>query len=235
MRLTIHQPEHLPWAGLLNKISQVDCYVILDNVQFRKNYFQNRNKVCGNDELVWATLPLRKYTHSALINEILINKTDKLYQKWFRVISTCYSSFPFYSEIFPKIEECFNTKNDKLVDVNIEIIKFMLEYLDIKTCLIKSSDLQLSESHDATDVNLNICKCLNATQYLSGPSGKDYLDKRRFDRFGIEVQFHEFKPRSYSHPRNHFEPTISFIDAMMLYGPQSRDLILGDVNLAAKV
>jgi hypothetical protein len=235
MRLTIHQPEHLPWAGLLNKISQVDCYVILDNVQFRKNYFQNRNKVCGCDELIWATLPLRKYNHSALINEILINKTDKLYQKWFRVIATCYSGFPFFSEIFPKLEECFDQKTEKLSDVNIAIITFMLEYLNIKTCLIKSSDLELPVSNDATDVNLNICKSLRATHYLSGPSGKDYLDTSRFVRGGIQVQFHEFKPKQYNHPRNHFEPNISFIDAMMLYGRHSRNLIVNDSINVTKV
>jgi len=36
--VTIHQPEHLIWLGLIDKISKADEFVILDSVNFRKNY-----------------------------------------------------------------------------------------------------------------------------------------------------------------------------------------------------
>ena len=52
MIITIHQPEHLPWLGLLNKIAKADKFVILDSVQFEKNYFQNRNKILGTNTKV---------------------------------------------------------------------------------------------------------------------------------------------------------------------------------------
>jgi hypothetical protein len=46
--VAIHQPEHLPWLGFFNKIDQADLFVLLDVVQFRKNYFQNRNRILAH-------------------------------------------------------------------------------------------------------------------------------------------------------------------------------------------
>ena len=43
MTVTIHQPEHLPWLGLFNKIAKAELFVILDSVQYEKNYFLLRD------------------------------------------------------------------------------------------------------------------------------------------------------------------------------------------------
>ena len=36
MRVTIHQPQFLPWLGYLDKIDQADLFIVLDSVQFKK-------------------------------------------------------------------------------------------------------------------------------------------------------------------------------------------------------
>ena len=35
--LAAHQPQYLPWLGFFDKIAQADVFVLLDNVQFKKN------------------------------------------------------------------------------------------------------------------------------------------------------------------------------------------------------
>lgn len=222
MLVTIHQPEHLPWPGLLNKIMQADIFVLLDTVQYRKNYFQNRNKICTKDGIIWLSLPIEKFSHSTLIKDIQINKHDKHFAKWLRIIEDAYRGFPFYDSLQPTIKVIHSNANNYLSDFNISIIKFMLDYLDIETECVLASDLCLPKASDSTDANLSICKILGADKYLSGPSGKDYLQLERFHYSGIDVIFHEYSPPNYSHPYVGFMPGISFIDAMMLYGPESK-------------
>jgi hypothetical protein len=42
--IAIHQPQFMPWLGYFDKMGQVDAFVLLDNVQYKKNEFQNRNR-----------------------------------------------------------------------------------------------------------------------------------------------------------------------------------------------
>jgi len=58
MNTAIQQPEHIPWIGFFNKMAQCDLFVYLDNVQFKKRYFENRNKVISNGEVLWLTVPV---------------------------------------------------------------------------------------------------------------------------------------------------------------------------------
>src|SRR5205823_11747690 len=74
MLVTIHQPEHLPWLGFIDKARQADLLVLLDDVQFRKNYFQNRNRVRAAGGPVWVTVPvLTKGNADQEIREVQIN------------------------------------------------------------------------------------------------------------------------------------------------------------------
>jgi hypothetical protein len=231
MLVTIHQPEHLPWPGLLNKVMQVDKFVILDTVQYRKNYFHNRNKICTKGGIKWLTLPIEKYNHGTLIKDILIDRYDKHFAKWLRVLKLSYGDFPYYDDIRPAIELIYGSSDAHLASFNISLIKFMLDYLKIQTKCVLASELCLLNPTDATDMLLNICEALGAEKYLSGPSGKNYLDVDRFHSNGIDVIFHEYSPVSYKHPHACFTPGISFIDAMMLYGADSRQYLISNASL----
>ena len=59
MIVSIHQPEHLPWPGLISKASKSEIFVILDSVAFRKNYFQNRNAIHSQTGRKWLTIPVQ--------------------------------------------------------------------------------------------------------------------------------------------------------------------------------
>ncbi len=57
--IAIQQPEHLPWLGFFNKMLICDEYVFLDDVQFKKKYFENRNKIRTNQKEQWIIVPVR--------------------------------------------------------------------------------------------------------------------------------------------------------------------------------
>ena len=76
MFIAIQQPEHLPWIGFFNKMVQCDLYVYLDNVQFKKRYFENRNRIKTKDGVKWLTVSVwSKGQYTQKINEVIIDKT----------------------------------------------------------------------------------------------------------------------------------------------------------------
>jgi len=78
-----------------------------------------------------------------------------------------------------------------------------------------------------TNVNLNISQKLNADVYLSGPSGRDYLDTSAFERKGINVEFHNFDHPVYKQLSEPFIPNMSSVDLLFNYGPESQSLLIG--------
>ena len=58
MRVAISQPTYLPWLGYFDLIDQVDVFVLLDDVQFEKQSWQQRNRIKTPAGLQWLTVPV---------------------------------------------------------------------------------------------------------------------------------------------------------------------------------
>ncbi len=77
-----------------------------------------------------------------------------------------------------------------------------------------------------SDLVLNICKDLGATQYLSGPFGRDYLDLSRFQNNGIDVIFHDYQHPVYKQKSHQFKAYLSVVDLLFNEGPDSLNILL---------
>ena len=60
MIAAIMQPTYLPWAGYFNLINQVDIFFFLDDAQFAKQSWHNRNRILRNNKEVLITISLKK-------------------------------------------------------------------------------------------------------------------------------------------------------------------------------
>lgn len=239
MRITIHQPEHLPWIGFFHKIGIVDIYVALDNVQYRHKYFQNRNRIRGSSGEEWLNVPvLVKGRRPQLIEDVEINSTDKRWkQKNWKAIFLNYrksSYFARYSDYF----EVLYTKEWKfLADLNLNIIQNCMRFLGLNTKIVKAS--QLGVSGKGPQLLLDICKALNADIYVSGISGiagKGKVYEDDFSRYGIKVIYDEFHHPVYEQMRKPFMPCMSIIDLLFNHGAKSMDIINGTgVSVMKKV
>lgn len=58
MIVAIHQPQYLPWLGYIDKLDQADIFIFLVNVQYKKNEWQNRNRVKTAQGWQWMTVPI---------------------------------------------------------------------------------------------------------------------------------------------------------------------------------
>jgi hypothetical protein len=183
MRVSIHQPEHFPYMGFFQKMNSVDVFVILDNVKFTKNYYQNRNKMKTNaGQDLWFTVPVEKNADSKMIKDVMASNDPHWRRKLIRTIQ---DNLKFdASEIY---------KHEKLVDINMSSILWSMEKLKIETKLVMSSDLNVHGS--SSELLVNIIKNLGGSTYVSGPMGRNYLDMNLFE--GINVEF--FEPKVDNH------------------------------------
>jgi len=223
MRVTIHQPEHLPWLGFFHKMAQCDRYVILDNVQFTKNNFQNRNRLIDRKgNIFWSTVPVVMAGHlNKTISEIQIENRQPWARKVWARISNEYCRHPYFELYSEDIRKIFGTNYSRLVDLNIALIDFFRAQLDINVPLVRSSAL---DTHGVrSELLLSICNKLGASEYLSGPSGRGYLDTSLFDDANVKIAYHSFEHPSYDAPI--FAPYLSTLDLLFNHGPESRRIL----------
>jgi hypothetical protein len=224
MVVTIHQPEHLPWLGLFDKVLRVDLFVVLDTVQFRKNYFQNRNRIRTDAGWTWITLPVKQPV-IAQINQISIDLESPVRRRYINLLRQHYLKAPYFEAYFPTLRELILSSEQNLSQANIALLRFVFGELEIQTPIILASELGVALEKGGTNVNLSICKRLGATKYLSGISGRDYLDLVPFHENGIDVEFQDFQHPVYRQLHEPFLPCMSVIDLLFNHGSASRSIL----------
>lgn len=227
MRVTIHQPEHLPWLGFFHKMASAELYVFMDVVQYRRQYFQNRNRITGVHEPIWVLVPVRKLQHRhGPIETTMIDNSRDWRKTYWGSIEYHYHNHPYFAEYGPRIREIVMAPHEQLVDFNYALIHLLREAFGIETPLLRASQLGVSGAR-STLIH-DICVKTGATTYLSGPSGRDYLDESPFKASGIEVEYHDFKHPVYpQRGRQAFVSHLAAIDLVMNHGPASGEILLG--------
>ena len=174
----------------------------------------------------FGLLPISKHSHHTPINEIMIDSQDKLYRKWIATLTNNYRSFPFLMKSCPSFSKVYSSNFSHLSEFNVALLKEMLSYLEIESNIILASELDLS--YDCkTDMHIKLIQSVNATSYLSGPSGKEYIDFTRWNATGLKILFHNYTPVPYSHIYDqHFALGLSAIDSMMMLGKDSKHVII---------
>ena len=220
LKISIHQPGYLPWIGFFDKIACSDIFVLLDNVQYQKNYFDNRNKIKTKKGWIWLTVPV-KYRFGQKLNEVEIENNIKWPEKHYKTLITNYSRAPYFSEYFSFFDEIYNKRKWKnLIDLNLTLINYIKEKMGIKTKLKRSSEFKTAG--EKGDRILEICQKLKADFYLSGKFGRNYLDEKKFEEKNIKVDYQEFEHPVYPQIFGDFIPGLSAIDLLFNCGPESR-------------
>ncbi len=215
MKVAIHQPQYLAWPGYFNKILQADIFVFLDDVQYKKNEWQNRNRIKSAKGELWLTIPVH-YKFGQKINEVEIDNKIFWRKDHLKTIKVCYRKAKYFDEFFPYIEELLSKEYKMLVDINIESVKMVLSYLGINKKLICSSELKVEG--EKTLRLVNICKKLNCDTYISGSGAKEYLDVEEFKKYNINVVFQEYTTPEYQQLFGSFIPNLSIIDMIFNVG-----------------
>lgn len=233
MIVTIHQPEHLPWLGFFDKVARADLFVVLDTVQFRKDYYQNRNRIRTPTGWTWITVPVRRPRRVAIADlEIDFDSPDRA--RYVNLIREHYKATPYFERFFPIVKEIIRSNERYLSRLNVRLLEFLFDELDVRTPHVLASELDLPPVTGGTNVNLAICRQVGAQAYLSGMFGRDYLDVSAFTASGIDVAFHEFEHPVYQQLHAPFLPCMSALDLLFNHGPASPAIFRGTGVTAVK-
>lgn len=226
MVVAAHQPQYLPWLGYFHKIDRADIFVLLDNVQFKKNEWQNRNKIKTAQGWQWLTVPvLHKYPQ--LINEVMINNKVNWQHKQRQAILSNYRKAPHYDRLGGFFEDIFSTFWQLISQLNVAVVKRLNAILGIDTPLYCASELG-GFPQDPDERLIAITKHFRADTYLAGAGGRGYMDLDKYSQSGTEVIFQDFKHPVYSQLFGEFEPFMSVIDLIFNHGEKSLTIIRGN-------
>lgn len=223
--VAIHQPNFIPWIGYFYKVVKSDAFVILDDVQYTKNSFINRNRIKTAQGELWATLPVKmsgKFGQS-IIEARIHNKTENV-TKLLKTIEGSYKKADYFDDYFKQFRDLMENTGDNLLDVNMELLSWLFKILDIRVPVVRSSQMDCADIR-STERLVMICKKLNASAYLSGFGGVKYQEEEVFGQNNIKLLTTDFKHPVYKQLWSDFIPNMSILDLLFNCGPASVGLL----------
>ncbi len=217
----------MPWLGWFDIINQSDIVIILDDVAFSKQSWQQRNRIRAPGGLQYLTLPVKTSgLIGQLISEVEISKTQNLI-KILKTIRQNYIKSTFFDQYYESFFERFvaNSKSGKLIDINMGLIHWFLHHLGIDKNILLASELNVGGRKSEHVINL--CQEVGASHYLSPASAFEYIhkDKHLFEKSGLEVEFHNYQHPIYKQYFSPFLPYASTLDLLMNEGVDSMSII----------
>jgi len=215
--IVIAQPTFLPWSGWFDLMDQADLLIVLDDVAFSKQSWQQRNRIRTNtpDGLSFLTVPVRsagRMGQSILDTEL----ADTVFvDKLLRTIAGNYSRAPFFARYYPELCEVMKASSiaGKLLELNSGLIAWLCSHMGVTTPQVRASELGLEGKRG--EYVACLCEHTGATRYLSPAGAEAYLleDRGAFDERHIGVELHV-----YAHPeyRQCFKPFVPYASALDL-------------------
>ena len=227
MRVTILQPSYLPWLGFFEQMSRADKFVLLDDVQYTRRDWRNRNRIRVKESWVWLTVPVqqkRRFSQSLL--ETRIDNSVSWRRKHLETLRQHYCKAPFFEKYFPRCQQVYEKDWTFLFDLCLETINLIKEEMGIETPFLRSSEMK--PSGEKTQRLVSICRELGATHYLSGESGSNYIAEEDFSSQGIALEYQNYEHPVYPQRYTGFVPHLSAIDLLFNCGEQSLGILKQD-------
>lgn len=224
--VTIHQPEYLPYIGFFGRVASADAFVILDDVNYQKNGFINRNKIKTKFGEKWITVPVIGRSPHKKINNVLIDNSKNWGASHWGSVLAAYARTPYFDRYADFFKDAFSRKWEKISDLDIYLIENINKFLGIRAKILKSSDMDIKDV--STERLIKICQKLNAGVYISGPGNEEHqVEKDKFAKQKIAIQVGEFSGLVYrqAFPEAGFSPLMSIIDLLFNCGPKSLQII----------
>jgi hypothetical protein len=224
----ILQPGYLPWLGFFEQVLRSDIFVIYDDVQYDKHGWRNRNRIKGPQGPIWLTVPVRtKGLGKPNINEVIIDPAQPRWaQKHCLTLQQLYSKAPFFPEYYPLLEQTLLESWEKLVDLDLTLIRLIAGWLGLTTDIVLSSSLGC-HAEDPTQRLVEICQAVEADIFYEGSSGKNYLDLPRFAAANIQVILQDYQCQPYPQLFGEFISHLSVVDLFFNCGPDSPGYVPG--------
>jgi hypothetical protein len=220
-RLAIVQSNYIPWKGYFDLINSVDEFILFDDVQYTRHDWRNRNKIKTAHGVIWLTIAIEvKGRFFQKIREARASDRHWQATHW-KSITQAYSKARYFAQYRECLEELYHSSSAQyLSEINYTFLSTLCSLLGIHTPMAWSSDYDLPPGK--TERLVALCQQAGATEYVSGPAAKSYLDETLFAKEGIGVQWMDYSDYpEYSQLFPPFEHAVSVIDLLFNEGPNA--------------
>lgn len=221
-RIAVVQSSYIPWKGYFDLINRVDEFILYDDLQYTRSDWRNRNRLKTPQGASWLTIPVKvKGRYRQKIRDTVVSDPRWSDRHW-KAIRFNYARAPYFEAMGPLLHDLYTECRDEthLSAINHNFLQAIANVLGIKTRISWSMDYDLVDGRNERLVDL--CRQAGASEYLSGPAAKTYLDETLFSRQGIRVCWMDY--RGYQEYRQLFCPPfiheVSIIDLIMNEGPE---------------
>lgn len=221
VRISACQPYFAPFPGFFQKALLSDVLVLMDRVQFpRGTTWLTRNRLKNDQGALWMTIPVwKKGLGLQRIDQVRICHDRGWAEKHLTSLRAAYGKAPFFEDHEGFLEEILLAEFERLVDLNLEIILYLMDAFGIPTKVVRLSKLRATgrEPH----LSASICLELGATEFLAQTSARKYLDEKVFRDQGSDLVFFNPKPPVYPQLWGPFLPNLSAFDLLFNCGPKA--------------
>jgi hypothetical protein len=221
-RVAIVQSNYIPWKGYFDLIAASDEFILLDDVQYTRRDWRNRNKIKTPAGVQWLTIAVEvKGKYEQKISDVRVSEPDWARKHW-RQLAQNYGKAPHYRAVAPEVERWYSAAAELplLTDINALFLREVCRSLGIATRIRRSSEFTLEEGK--TNRLLSLCAQAGAASYLSGPAAKDYLEVSQFSAAGISVEWMNYDGYpEYPQLFPPFDHAVTVLDLMFNTGPSA--------------
>ena len=222
--VSIIQSNYIPWKGYFDIVSRSDHFILLDDVQFTKQDWRNRNKIKTPQGTKWLTVPIVRCFPQKICDTKISN--PRWGQTHWKTIKQNYGKAPCFEQYRDLFEGLYSEpKSDSVSEINRAFIDAICNILKIDTPITFSMDYDLS-AEDPTDRLVQLCQAEKAETYISGPAARNYLEQAKFRDAGIDVVFFDYDGYpEYEQLYPPFDHRVSIIDMIFTCGDRTMDFI----------
>ncbi len=190
-KVAVVQSNYIPWKGYFDMIASVDEFILYDDMQYTRRDWRNRNQIKTPQGVQWLTVPVRvKGKYYQTIRETEIDGTDWAEMHW-KTLTQNYRRAPHFREVAALFEPLYLQRQySHLSALNRVFIEAVCRFLGITTKISNSWDYSLIDGKTARLADL--CTQVGGTEYISGPSAKDYIEEPVFAERGIKLTWFDY-------------------------------------------
>jgi len=173
-------------------VRSADVLVYLDDVQFTRRDWRNRNIIASAQGQKWMSIPLHNSgNYLSLIHEMTISNPD-WWKSHINLLENAYRNQENFKKMRTAIHAVFESLQgiESLSEINKKINNWVFSILGISVQVRDSREFP-SELRKTARL-LEICKIVGADEYISGPAARAYLDKALFDMNSIRVRWVDY-------------------------------------------
>ncbi len=220
-KIAVLQSNYIPWKGYFDMIAAVDELILYDDMQYTRRDWRNRNLIKTPQGVQWLTVPVVvKGRYHQKIRDTEIDGVDWSCAHWKALVQN-YRRAPHYREISAWLEPLYFEHNfTHISQLNRSFIEAICNYLSINTIIKNSWEYKLLDGK--TERIAAICEQAQASEYISGPAAKDYIDEKVFFDLGIKLTWFDYSGYSeYPQLWSEFTHGVTILDLLFNCGKDS--------------